>query len=299
MSVEFRQNDPRKLKFESGDTSSGITDRISDNFCATIHDFELLAINSGVILNQLALKRYRKLCFVLGHGERHHITPRSLGGSDAPHNIIEVDRRIHFLLHYLLWRMMPDGHPWRRKMAYAFNQMRRVGKTSLLYKNHREEHSRNVSEQKTGNGYCKGLLTAHHPESGETRRFKETIPDGWVAGFSESYKSKIASRIMITNNEAERWHDKNSAMPEGWRIGRSDSTRLKMSLSSKGNKSNTGKRFTRSAETKMKLKELAIRRCASGQHSTKSKHHYHNPSTKKRIYAESCPEGFVVGWPNS
>jgi hypothetical protein len=54
--------------------------------------------------------------------ERHHIVPRSLGGSDEVDNLVALTPREHFLCHALLVKLT-EGHD-RHKMLYALNAMR-------------------------------------------------------------------------------------------------------------------------------------------------------------------------------
>lgn len=49
--------------------------------------------------------------------ERHHILPKSLGGTNSPTNIVCVPPRVHFILHRLLCKMV-DGNDLK-KMRYA------------------------------------------------------------------------------------------------------------------------------------------------------------------------------------
>lgn len=58
--------------------------------------------------------------------ERHHIEPRSLGGSNASENLVLLTYREHFLAHWLLTRMTE----WdaRRKMNFALGCLKRAGK---------------------------------------------------------------------------------------------------------------------------------------------------------------------------
>ena len=55
-------------------------------------------------------------------GERHHIIPRSLGGSNNNDNIVTVSPRVHFVLHKLLCRMVIDEQN-KRSMYFALFQM--------------------------------------------------------------------------------------------------------------------------------------------------------------------------------
>ena len=55
--------------------------------------------------------------------EKHHIRPRSLGGTDSPENIILLTAREHFLAHYLLWKFSTGEDHF--KMMYAFKLLSR------------------------------------------------------------------------------------------------------------------------------------------------------------------------------
>lgn len=49
--------------------------------------------------------------------EVHHIVPRSLGGSDAPENLVRLTYREHFIAHWLLTKLQRGGN--LRKMQRA------------------------------------------------------------------------------------------------------------------------------------------------------------------------------------
>jgi len=51
--------------------------------------------------------------------ERHHITPRCMGGNDSPDNIVSLTPEEHFVCHQLLIKMYPDNP----KLVYAANMM--------------------------------------------------------------------------------------------------------------------------------------------------------------------------------
>ena len=53
-----------------------------------------------------------------GYSERHHILPKSMGGSDEASNLVYLSAKAHFVAHHLLWR-------WHRNspMACAFHFM--------------------------------------------------------------------------------------------------------------------------------------------------------------------------------
>ena len=53
--------------------------------------------------------------------EKHHIVPKSLGGSNSKENLVSLTAREHFLAHWLLYRIHRN-----KEMALAFNAMRTV-----------------------------------------------------------------------------------------------------------------------------------------------------------------------------
>ncbi len=64
--------------------------------------------------------------------ERHHIIPRSLGGSNLKNNLVALTPREHFIAHLLLTKMF-DGDE-KYKMYYAFNMILVEGKDNQRYK---------------------------------------------------------------------------------------------------------------------------------------------------------------------
>lgn len=59
-----------------------------------------------------------------GYTERHHIIPRSLGGSNQKSNIVRLTGREHFICHWLLTKMTCDNA--RQKMIYALRRMEHI-----------------------------------------------------------------------------------------------------------------------------------------------------------------------------
>lgn len=52
-----------------------------------------------------------------GYTERHHIIPRSLGGTDLKHNIVSLTAKEHFICHLLLTKMVNGSQ--QEKVIYA------------------------------------------------------------------------------------------------------------------------------------------------------------------------------------
>ena len=51
--------------------------------------------------------------------EKHHVTPKCLGGSNTKSNLVELTAREHFICHWLLSRLYPE----EPKLSYAFWMM--------------------------------------------------------------------------------------------------------------------------------------------------------------------------------
>jgi len=80
-------------------------------------------VNYKNIYNDLIKKRIENPINE-GYLEKHHIIPRSLGGSDNPENLIKFSAREHFIAHYLLAKIYPKNSFEWYKMNHAFMIMK-------------------------------------------------------------------------------------------------------------------------------------------------------------------------------
>jgi hypothetical protein len=98
--------------------------------------------------NQHYLVRYNNFISALkcqvveGYSEKHHIVPRSHGGSNKKDNLIALTPRQHFIAHRMLWKAYGGS------MARAYFMMSATGKYgkigSKTYSMAREEYSKQV-----------------------------------------------------------------------------------------------------------------------------------------------------------
>lgn len=107
--------------------------------------------------------------------EKHHIVPRSMGGSDCISNMAILTAREHFIAHWLLKKIYNN-----KQMIYAFHSMTKpVGNgkkryTSRSFKYAKEAMSVWLSENRAGSGHpLYGLKGALSPNYG-SKRTKET-----------------------------------------------------------------------------------------------------------------------------
>lgn len=71
--------------------------------------------------NLISSRRNRKL--IEGeYYEKHHITPKSIGGDDSPDNLISLTSREHYIAHWLLTKIYKNT--W--KILFAFFQMAKM-----------------------------------------------------------------------------------------------------------------------------------------------------------------------------
>lgn len=74
----------------------------------------------------------RKNRIITGYTEKHHIIPRSLGGTNLKDNLVSLTPREHFIAHLLLSKMF-DGDE-KYKMYYAFNMILVKSKDNQRYR---------------------------------------------------------------------------------------------------------------------------------------------------------------------
>lgn len=130
-----------------------------------------------------------------GRFERHHIVPKSLGGSDDKENIVKLTYREHYIAHLLLCKIYkPKGGMDYSRMLFAFNRMQtgRDGtqvKNSRMFEYFREDYIKHlgevVSKHQSGEGNSQyGTAWYYHPELKINKRFKVDgeIPEGFIKG---------------------------------------------------------------------------------------------------------------------
>jgi len=128
---------------------------------------------------------------VNGYVERHHIIPKSLGGTNFPDNLVVLTPREHFICHWLLIKMLPDKG--NLPMIYALNVMQRRNRTqvryttkttSRVYSRIREEFAIRHSENMKGVNAGK-----KRPDLSERNRLTKTGEHPWNYGIKTGPQS--------------------------------------------------------------------------------------------------------------
>ena len=207
----------------------------------------------------------------LSHGENHHIVPRSIDPSLAkfPLNIVRLTYREHYIAHWLLTKLYPDGRE-HSKMIWAWQRV-----------------CHNTDGQ--------------HISSHEFELAHELLRKNLIGKpLSEEHKKKISK------NNARYWKDREksaehiakwAAAMKGrtpWNKGKhlSEETIAKLSAIRKGRIPwNKGKKIGHLSEEQRKAQSLRLK----GKNTwTKGRHWWNNGESNK--CSNDCPgEGWVEG----
>jgi hypothetical protein len=127
---------------------------------------------------ELDLKKSKDL-----YTESHHVIPKSMGGTNKKENLVRVPGRVHFLLHWMLYRIYRT-----KEMAFAWASMRmnrhnvRYTSRSFVYA------SRTYSESRVGHKHS----AESKAKMSEARKGKSSWSKG--KSFSDEHKAKIAEK---------------------------------------------------------------------------------------------------------
>lgn len=156
-------------------------------------------MNYTEIHDQIINKRKVEFLKENEYGEKHHIVPKCLGGSNSKENIVKLTAREHFIVHMLLVRMYPVGSMERNKMLTALKRMRYGNKEQLkvknlarLYEYHRREFSEMMSKRLKGSKHteehCRNIsISKTGKKRSDIETYRQTSLELWQ---DEDYKKK-------------------------------------------------------------------------------------------------------------
>lgn len=146
--------------------------------------------------------------------EKHHVVPRSLGGSDRSDNIVHLTPREHFMAHLLLPKMVKG--PAVYKMVFAFFRMKKHAVTSRSYDFFRVAYSKRTKGE--NNPF---FGKKHTPESLAKMRGENHPMFGRKHREDSLVKMRIAQnrpgRVngMTGKKQSEKWRRNHSKMMSG------------------------------------------------------------------------------------
>ena len=158
----------------------------------------------------------------VGYYEKHHIQPKSLGGSNEKENLIKLTAREHFICHWLLVKMYDKGTVERNKMLCALWRMQCINNVhkryinSRVYESLRVEFAKVVGEMtsisqsgKKNSQFGKKWYT--NRDTGESKSFFEKPDEKWIEGRNlftgQSSKLKIKVKKVKSYKKRNRQHE--------------------------------------------------------------------------------------------
>lgn len=122
-------------------------------------------IHDSIILKAKNREKPQEYC------ERHHVVPKSMGGTDDQDNLVLLTAREHFIIHWLLFKIHRN-----RQMTYAFHCMTKpVGNGRERYTSHSFKYAKEamaewMSKNNSGKNHPQyGLTGENHPHFGMKR----------------------------------------------------------------------------------------------------------------------------------
>ena len=184
-----------------------------------------------------------------GYVERHHVVPRSLGGSDAPDNLVWLTAREHFVAHVLLAKMH-GGSQWYAVMMFAAGEKRTVN--SRLYEAAKKHHAVWMAENYSG----RKLPETHRAAislgmKGNTNTKGSTLSEEHRASISSALKGNLNTLGHRHSTETKTLMSLTRSGDKHYYFGKSRSDETKAKIS----KALTGKtRPARTEETKVRIR---------------------------------------------
>jgi hypothetical protein len=160
---------------------------------------------------------------ITGYRERHHIIPRSLGGNNSPHNLVDLTAREHFICHLLLTRMTTNEA--RKKMVLSVFYLTGRGKAdrhnvikqSRLYEKLRQELAQIVSQQKKGcQQHPRSELAKQRYSHSKTGRNNPNARGYFITPWGQYESSRLAAKhcpVEISGNYILRLCTTNNHVP--------------------------------------------------------------------------------------
>lgn len=136
-----------------------------------------------------------------GYYEKHHIVPRSEGGSDSKENLVVLTAREHFIAHWLLYKENPSI----LSRAYAFHAIASMTKSSNTGP---RPNSRQVEIARIAMSTANKSVCWVNDGNGTMIRVLKTevtdwITRGWLKGKGTTLRKETVDKMIRTKSSAE------------------------------------------------------------------------------------------------
>ena len=145
-----------------------------------------------------------------GYFEKHHIIPKSLGGSNDPNNLVYLTAKEHFVCHRLLVKMTTGKA--KRSMAYAAWQMTLLDKrcrykpssrTYAILKKQLSESSKGIPMSEEHKAKMRKPKTAEH--RAKLGQYKRTEEHRDAISKSRKAQTGLQKRSEETKSKMSNW----------------------------------------------------------------------------------------------
>ena len=184
-----------------------------------------------------------------GYIEKHHIIPKSCGGSNSKENLVKLTPKEHFICHLLLVRMTTGN--FRYKMAYALNRMLTTnGNQDRYIPTSRKFEKIRLQISNSLKGHPSPMKGRSHSE--ETKQKISNIHKGKPSALKGKPKSEETKQKMSEARTGYKMSDSAKKKLSKFNKGKTYSEEYKKKMSERTKGRGAGRKL--SEETKAKLK---------------------------------------------
>jgi hypothetical protein len=149
----------------------------------------------------------------IGYSEKHHIVPKSIGGSDECSNIVRLTAREHFICHLLLTKMFKGNKFKTSKMIRAWCWMswcqhsgRDYRVNGRLFEKMKVKYARIASETQTINNSQKNTRWIHNKHTKQNKKISVEleIPFEWEEGIFINWDGFEIKKLEKEKRKLER-----------------------------------------------------------------------------------------------
>lgn len=150
-----------------------------------------------------------------GYSEKHHIIPKTIGGTDDKDNLVRLTAREHFIAHILLVKIYPSEYGLIKavQMMCVFSENHNKHRSAnRMYSWLREKHSKSMSISQQGENNSQfGTLWVSFNDDKISKKIKITeFPDyeklGWIKGRNTWKKSVKQKDDTARENAYKYWN---------------------------------------------------------------------------------------------
>ena len=160
-----------------------------------------------------------------GYKEKHHILPRSVGGTDDKSNLVELTAKEHFIVHMLLCKFTKGLA--RRSMLYAFKAMSYYKKDGRDYKINSRIAEKLRSELKFSDEHIENLrkkkIGRTIPIQTKLRMSLQHIKNTYLKNKNINFKDSGKHRVIIhkgTKTRRVNLENIKNYLEMGYKLGR-------------------------------------------------------------------------------